>query len=310
MDSPIRRTTRSALLDLQRNIRTPTTASANIPDSILTPSPDEQVIRQRGRRKTCPNSADGTLLKYLQASSVKTPTKCCTKSPFKSPIKRHSLPTRTSPRKRLVLDDTPEVIDIDVLSLTSSPAKRVRISSGAATKSSSTQDCILAIKGLSHHQLLDIFVKLVERRPDLQQELMEHMPVPDISDLENNLKSLKKNIFKSFPYTKWGSKRDAFCYRRVSVHLTAFKKTCVDQGKQFLSCNQWTTAIDYVLMAWSYVYDLPDWDNEAHNKLKQSCFKSLATQCMNALKKGKFSQEYYQDIESRFATNLNLKRKC
>lgn len=48
------------------------------------------------------------------------------------------------------------------------------------------------------------------------------IPSPDISNLLENLERCKSNIFKSFPNSRWGSNRDAFCYRRVKTHLDSF----------------------------------------------------------------------------------------
>ena len=49
------------------------------------------------------------------------------------------------------------------------------------------------------------------------------MPEPDLSELEEKLTYLKRNIYKSFPHSRWGSNRDAFSFRRVNTHLQAFK---------------------------------------------------------------------------------------
>lgn len=49
--------------------------------------------------------------------------------------------------------------------------------------------------------------------------------------------------------------------------------------------------IDYVLMAWAYVKATPLWDNPPHNAARRQCFKSLASQCMTALKKGTWTAE-------------------
>lgn len=57
----------------------------------------------------------------------------------------------------------------------------------------------------------------------LYKELRGLIPEPDLSELEEKLKYLERNIYKAFPYTRYGSSRDAFCYRRVNTHLAAFK---------------------------------------------------------------------------------------
>lgn len=160
----------------------------------------------------------------------------------------------------------------------------------------------VTLNGLTKAQLVDLVNTLVaERHPDLEQELRGLIPEPDLSELEEKLKYLQRNIYKSFPYTRYGSSRDAFCYRRVNTHLAAFKKECVSQGQTLVASQLWDSAVNYVLMAWSYVDGMPDWDNPSHNKSKEQCFKGLAAQCKKALMKLKscLSEEKCTDLLRR-----------
>ncbi|KAL9965410.1 hypothetical protein ACROYT_G029209 [Oculina patagonica] len=148
----------------------------------------------------------------------------------------------------------------------------------------------VTLNGLTKAQLVDLVNTLVaERHPDLEQELRGLIPEPDLTELEEKLNYLQRNIYKSFPNTRFGSSRDAFCYRRVNTHLAAFKKECVNQGQTLLDSQLWESTVNYVLMAWSFVDGMPDWDNPSHNKSKEQCFKGLAVQCKKALMKLKSS---------------------
>jgi len=296
---------RSAFRDITRshtmesfvplNLRSTPSNDIRLSSALLTPSPDEEVIKQRGKRNSNIDTSSGNLLSWLHTptSKPKTPIKC-NKSP--------NMPTRSSPRKRL------QMVDLSPSSSPgSSPAKQARIKVQSqlikrqriSRKVSSQTDLKTAIKGLTQNQLVEMITQLVDKHPELQKEIVSDMPIPDLKPLEERLNVLSRNIFKSFPYTRWGSNRDAFCYRRVSTHLTAFKKECIEQGKYLVSSQQWASVVDYVLLAWSYVNALPDWDNVTHNKLKQQCFSTLASQCMNALKKSGFDREHYEDIQAR-----------
>ena len=64
--------------------------------------------------------------------------------------------------------------------------------------------------------------------------------------------------------------------------------------------QQWKAAIDYVLRAWKYVDEMPDWDNPSHNSSKEQCFKSLAVQCKTSLQKSAFTKDEYIDIQRRY----------
>ena len=66
------------------------------------------------------------------------------------------------------------------------------------------------------------------------QEISYQVPAPDLSHLIKNLEYFRRNTFKSLPYTRWGSSRDAFCYRRVKTHVDSFK-VGIQLGKYGLS---------------------------------------------------------------------------
>lgn len=42
--------------------------------------------------------------------------------------------------------------------------------------------------------------------------------------------------------------------------------------------------MEYVFMAWKYVYKTPMWDLPVHNATRIQCFKSLSSMCWMALK--------------------------
>lgn len=187
------------------------------------------------------------------------------------------------------------------------PPKRKRLRLGGKARNGEIASPALSVtlNGLTKAQLVELVNTLVsERHPDLEQELRSLVPEPDLTELEKKLEYLQRNIYKSFPYTRYGSSRDAFCYRRVNTHLAAFKKECVNQGNTLVSSQLWESSVNYVLMAWKYVDGMPNWDNPAHNKSKEQCFKSLAVQCKKALTKLKSSltQEKCEDLLERMQT--------
>merc|ERR1712020_855390 len=115
------------------------------------------------------------------------------------------------------------------------------------------------LKGLSRGQLLDIINKLVEDRPDIEDDVRQCLPRPGLSHMEEKLNYLKRNIFKALPNTRLESKTDSMAYNRVSIHLTTFKKAVVDSVKSLLEGQQWLAIIDYTVMAWAYVQATPVW---------------------------------------------------
>lgn len=141
---------------------------------------------------------------------------------------------------------------------------------------------------------------IIEKHPDIKNDFIVSAPAPDLIPFENKLEALTKNISKAFPWSKYGSDRDAFCYRRVKVHLTAFQRECFQQCKSLIDSRQWKSAIDYIIVAWKYVHQLPDWDDDTHNKLKEQCYKRMSSNLVSSLKKGTFQKQELQSYIERY----------
>ncbi|CAN0215540.1 unnamed protein product [Lampetra fluviatilis] len=73
-----------------------------------------------------------------------------------------------------------------------------------------------------------------------------------------------------------------------------------EQGKILLQSQFHEAMLDYSLLACSTVAALPDWDNVAHNAVKQRCFRTLTMQCMSALSKSTYDREGYTRLRKRF----------
>lgn len=254
-----------------------------IPDSFLTPSPEEQIIRQRSR---------------LFNRTQSTPSLKKEDERQATPAKENSLSSLS--RKRLLL--SPEASPVKT------PGKRARL-----LRKGSEVPLSQELGGYSQKQLVGVIDRLVAMHPHLEDEVRLRLPSPDIKPLEDNLSFLRKNIFRAFPTTRWSSSRDVHCYKRVKVHLLTFKKACLEQGKALLSAGCWEAVIRYTAMAWRYTGRLPDWDDPSHNTHKQQCYSVLAGQCMAALKKGGFEKEqllqYKKKLEAACSLNAEL-RPC
>lgn len=135
-------------------------------------------------------------------------------------------------------------------------------------------------------------------------------PSQQLIRLEKKLQVFLKDITKAFPWTKFGSDRDAFCYKRVRGHLQVFKRECLEQCKVFIDSKQWKDAIDYIIIAWAYVDQMPRWDDTKHNKVNEQCYKKLATYLANSLKKGTFQKQEMQNYIDKYGLSLNKIRNC
>ena len=285
--------------------------TANFDDSMVTPnpSPDEMVIQARGRRQIpltfSPDINHTPLRQQIQRAKLSA----LAQSPTRTQPSRLMLPsskTRCSPRKRLTLNDSPPSSNaFSTLSSLYSPspdklkrsplAKKMRLDH---TGNSSLKPEV-AIKGLSHAQLTDLIGSLMSFHPELRTEVASLLPTPDLSHYEESLNYLKKNIYKALPSSRLETKTDSLAYNRVSVHLLAFKKAVCEGMKTLIESQQWLSAIDYTVMAWGYVKATPVWSNPPHNNVRKTCFKTLATSCMRALKEGNFKADQWLNIKGK-----------
>ncbi|CAH1796662.1 unnamed protein product [Owenia fusiformis] len=249
-------------------------------EQFLTPSPDEEIIQRRSSRLGNKTPADVTQRLVFDDNEVVTDT------PPKTP--------KMSPRKRLVLTPTKSNPNSPAKCIACTP-KRQRMIRKKRGIPLTTE-----LSGLSKDQVVFLLGTIVSSHPELEEEVRDLLPAPDLRPLEENLRYLRKNIYKAIPDRKFGSmSRDSPSFKRVKTHLETFKRTLTDQGKELLHAQQWEASIDYSLLAWKYVSELPDWDYESHKQIKIQCYKNMAAQCMSALKKSTLEKEYYHSIKPK-----------
>jgi len=278
--------------------------SGNFDDSFgQNGSPDEMVIQARGRRQVpltfSPDINHTPLRQQMQRAKLTA----LSQNGGSRLLLPHSS-VRTSPRKRLTLSDTPPPSTCISQIYTPSPDKLKMSPLTKRVKIDPVLQCVnpeTAIKGLSHSQLIDLMGNILQRHPELVQEVHTMLPAPDLTPMEEKLNYLKRNIYKALPSTRLESKTDSMAYNRVSIHLTTFKKAVVDSVKSLIEGQQWLAIIDYTVLAWAYVQATPVWENPSHNNIRKSCFKSLAASCMTALKKGDFKVDQCQEIKRKLS---------
>ena len=280
------------------------------------PSPDELVINARGRRAlplTFSPDVHATPPRGCMANNQRTMSKLARPN---NGMARLLLPTRTSPRKRLTLSDSPPSIPMPSAILTPSPEMHHKLKRSPSSKKSKLDEFAVAtltpcnavhedlstavlLKGLSRAQLLDVINDLMTEKPEIESTVRKCLPKPDLSHMEERLNYLKRNIYKALPNTRLESKTDSLAFSRVSQHLVAFKKELVDQGKRLAEANAWSSLVDHSIMAWNFVLATPTWDNAPHNNIKKQCFKALAANLNIALKRGIWGSDLAISIKNK-----------
>ncbi|ALC45108.1 CG5199 [Drosophila busckii] len=268
------------------------------------PSPDELIIRQRGRRRfTTTFSPDncGIAAGSSSTNAVRSPFQ---RTPTKNLQLTSGMILRSSPRKRLTMGSTPpEPMAMDTyspLKLSSTKqqlwpgtpiVKKLKMDDHPVAQSNSDVPLPTLLQGLSQQQLIDIIMcnikqDTVTATQSAEEQIRTQLPTPDISLLEQELHYAKRLIFKSLPTSRLCKKTDAAAYSKAAIHLHEFKRLLQTQAKRLHDSTHWDALIDYVNMAWQCVASTPNWESNSHNAVRRQCFKLLACSCYAAIKNG------------------------
>lgn len=253
-------------------------------------SPDEIVIKQRGRRRfTLTWSPDKM---STQSPFQKTPTKLSNHMILRSSPRKRLLMTSESPFGRSQMDSSSPADNIKNLSGFRSPCngtpiiKKLKLDETPVAQTNRNVDLNVMLKGLSHNQLVEMIGNLVTKDARLEEIIRSDFPMPDIGYLEDELILCKRNIFKSLPTSRLCKKTDSTAYAKAVMHVSAFKTAIIGHTRKLHDSSHWDALLDYVLMAWNYVRATPIWDNNSHNAIRRQCFKVLTCHCVAAVKHG------------------------
>ncbi|KAG5261883.1 hypothetical protein AALO_G00289650 [Alosa alosa] len=133
---------------------------------------------------------------------------------------------------------------------------------------------------LSSQQLVQLLSSLILL--EQKQTCTEHTSYLKL--LLEDLLQKKANVYRSIPYSRLGSNRDAHCYRKAYPHLVAFKRSCQEGGQTLARRGEWESLLEFALTGWRYVSELPQWDTARHNTGREHCYTALARHCSMALR--------------------------
>merc|ERR1719414_333067 len=187
-------------------------------------SPDEAAIQARGRRSIpltySPDINHTPLRQQMQRAKLAALSQGGGGASSRLLLPGTREGVRTSPRKRLTLNDTPPSSAVPSPNLghlfTPSPEKAGKTS--PLTKKLKLDPTIsgtspeVAMKGLNQVQLTSLLSSLLDRHPELREEVRQLMPTPDLTPLEERLNYLKRNIYKALPSTRLESKTDSMAF--------------------------------------------------------------------------------------------------
>ncbi|XP_058647505.1 uncharacterized protein LOC131549382 [Onychostoma macrolepis] len=122
----------------------------------------------------------------------------------------------------------------------------------------------------------------------------------DLKLLLEDLHQKKTSVYRSIPYSRLASNRDAHCYRKARPHLMAFKRSCQDGGRLLLQKAEWEKLLEFVQAACRYASQLPQWETSTHNALREHCYDTLAALCTAALQKHRPAARRARELMRRF----------
>lgn len=163
------------------------------------PSPDEYIIRQRGRRSISvtwspPKNLNNNSAKMAnQNSNCSSPSTKFPRSPMKTPTKNNpqlQMVLRSSPRKRLLmaseglrpsLNGMASLEEVSPRDKLLESTKRLRIAEKSCAQQDTKVPLNIYLRGYSQDQLIAMIMdQLVLNNPALEKKLKEELPVPDI----------------------------------------------------------------------------------------------------------------------------------
>jgi hypothetical protein len=101
------------------------------------------------------------------------------------------------------------------------------------------------------------------------------IPKPDLSHIEKEMDVAMNQLWRAFPHARYGSNRDHFAYKRVSPHIQTFKSLVTTELKQLSSSQNWTAALDFLVVAARKVNNLPSWDDSNDNKSRNDLWSQI-----------------------------------
>jgi len=284
-------------------------------------SPDEQVIRSRGRRhRPCSFSPDRPPPPPVVIHSRHFPSPTRTKSPPKlgKPGPKVRSASRLSVSTELVrrqLEFPPEDNqDFSILKLLpvmkkkgvrdqdhvhaseaefleKHTVKKLKTSSSITTNVIATPSPLQLAKALSKPQLLDLLCSLTIGSEHLTATLSELLPKPDLHSMVSNLTKLSQNIYKALPVNRLLGRTDSLAYKQVAIHLVNLKKCLVSDLDMLVDAGQWDSVMEFVTLVWEIVSATPLWDNPVHNTTRVTCFKHMASSVIKVLRHKDFKME-------------------
>jgi protein Cut8 len=140
------------------------------------------------------------------------------------------------------------------------------------------------LETLDEASLRSILRSLVDRNPNLKEDVVQLSPRPSIQSTIQILRQYYDKMMASFPLDP--NPRSDYCYDRVRPHWQALLEALADFTPHFLPPNesQSSTSLDYLHAVTQIIHDLPQWDRPQYNLQKQNAYEEISRAWVTVLK--------------------------
>lgn len=184
----------------------------------------------------------------------------------------------SSSRKRKASDDDGDEMSVSPLS---SPAPHQRQLARPNKRSrlpeppSRTLPLPRLLETLDNTQLRTVLQRICERRPDIQEEVLNGAPRPSSQSTLQVLESYQQRIAESMPY---GHSSSDYAYYRVKQHLAALVSAIMDFTPQYLPPleNQTDVSLEYLDGITKIAHSMPNWDSQTYRHHKDHVYDEIA----------------------------------
>ena len=159
------------------------------------------------------------------------------------------------------------------------------------------------LETLDKDAMRTVIQSLVDRNPDLRDEIVSFSPRPSIASTLQVLRQYYDELLRAFPLDP--NPRSDYSYDRVRPQWQALLNALADFTPHFLPPNeqQSSTSLTYLDGVTQIIHDLPQWDNPQHNFARQNAYEEIsrawATVIGEASKKGGGIQLQYGGWEEK-----------
>ena len=181
-------------------------------------------------------------------------------------------------RKRKASDEDGDEMSVSPLS---SPAPHQRQLARPSKKSrlpeppSRTLPLPRLLETLDTTQLRTVLQRICERRPDIQEEVLNGAPRPTAASTLQVLESYRQRLTESMPY---GHSSSDYAYYRVKQHLAALVSAIMDFTPQYLPPveDQTDVSLMYLDGITKIAHSMPNWDSQTYRHHKDHVYDEVA----------------------------------